>query len=160
METSPAQFTTTAEILDTWLETRDIRIMALIKTRPINEIVSACVDRQKLDLAVVFLDGAYYRTDRGSPEDLALAKAGFDIVDPCVDQKRLDIAEWLINRAADIYPPGTAEHRQVLAKRVEIEEKVIASRKLGTKSLDTGVVTIIVNGPSRAASPPPVAVAG
>jgi hypothetical protein len=134
METTTQNPTTAADILEAYLQNFDaypsqkpgaVRISSeefhrLFRTIPIQEKATACVGKGQFDLAVVFLDAAYYRNNPGSSEDRQLAKLGLDMAEACLKEKKLNFVEWGLNRAYEIYPEGSPERRQVIEKGISL----------------------------------------
>jgi hypothetical protein len=134
METTTLNLTTAAEILEAYLQNFDAypsrkkeatRIPSdefhrLIRTKPIHESVTACLGKGQFDLAVVFLDAAYYRNNPGSAEDRELARLGMELAEAGLKEKKLNFVEWGLNRAYEIYPAGSPERRQVIERGVSL----------------------------------------
>jgi len=150
METTTPNLTTAAGILDAYLlnyttdpaQKKDGRAISpeefhkRLKALPTRDCVNACVERKQFDLAIVFLDSAYFCNRPGSSEDLELARLGMDMAEVCLKEKKMNYVEWALNRAYEIYPEESSERRQVIEKGVSLVDDFTApgDAKLGNLS--------------------------
>lgn len=128
METNPQNSTPARAMLEAYrtdiragVPNIDDEYFRRFATRPVEELVRACIAMHDYDLAITFLDHAYHHKNAaGFPKDDELAKLGMDVAEVSLKEKKLDYVEWALNRAYEIYPVGSPERRQVIEMGISL----------------------------------------